>query len=159
MHNTNLRMMNRVTLEVQFQANSDPEPPSKSKFERWVGAALPEDGCYALVIRVVDNEESRALNYEYRKRDKPTNVLSFPMGVYDETEAYVLGDIVVCADLVAEEAAQQDKVAEAHWAHLTVHGVLHLLGFDHESAHQALEMETREVEILAGLGYQDPYQQ
>ena len=147
----------RVNLDVQFAGVSQ-RVPSETDFTRWVSAALPDSGeALSLGVRIVDEAESKQLNGSYRGKDYPTNVLSFPMDVDDETGATVLGDVVICEAMVRREAQDQGKSEQAHWAHLTVHGVLHLLGFDHENPAEAREMETREVEILASLGYQDPY--
>ena len=107
----------------------------------------------ALTIRVVGTAESRQLNRTWRGKDKPTNVLSFPAGdVADE-----LGDLAICAPVVAREAREQGKALQAHWAHMVVHGVLHLLGYDHENDRDAGRMETKEAGILKQFGYPDPY--
>ena len=131
--------------------------PAAAEFSRWVTAAL-RDSHEQLeqTIRVVDEPQSRELNLRYRGRDSATNVLAFPAD--DEYLEYdCLGDLVLCAPLVALEAAQQGKADAAHWAHLVVHGMLHLQGFDHQSESQATEMEALEVEILDTLGYTNPY--
>jgi probable rRNA maturation factor len=130
--------------------------PSAATLRAWATAAL---GAIAgdVTIRIVDIAESHDLNFRYRHKDKPTNVLSFP---YDgETlDVPVLGDIVICAEVVEREAKEQGKEARAHWAHMVVHGCLHLLGYDHEIDAEAEEMERRERLILAGLGFPDPYE-
>ena len=118
---------------------------------RWARAALSGGG--QITIRLVDDDEGQALNKEYRGKDYATNVLSFP---YD-SEPLVFGDLVICPGVVAREAAEQNKTAEAHYAHLTVHGMLHLQGWDHENDEDAQAMEDEEREILAALGYADPY--
>jgi probable rRNA maturation factor len=135
-----------------------------SRFRVWVetamqGAGVIETG--VVTIRLVDDAESRGLNFRYRDLDAPTNVLSFPAGTdiapgldADEQE---LGDIVVCLPLVVREAADQGKSADAHLAHLVVHGVLHLVGHDHEDAGEALVMEALERRVLNDMGIQDPY--
>jgi len=110
-----------------------------------------------LTLRVVDEAEGRALNRRFRERDYATNVLSFPADGIAEIAPELLGDIVLCAPVVVAEAAAQGKRAAAHWAHLTVHGVLHLLGFDHEDEAAAAIMEEHERAILAGMGIADPY--
>jgi probable rRNA maturation factor len=107
-------------------------------------------------VRVVDDAESRQLNHDYRHKDSATNVLSFPAGI-DLPDALVWGDVVVCADVVAREAASQGKRYEDHFAHMVVHGVLHLMGYDHQSADEAAEMERLEQQILDGFGISDPY--
>jgi probable rRNA maturation factor len=107
---------------------------------------------------VVDCAESAALNLRFRSREGPTNVLSFAADVPAEVDLPLLGDIVICAPLVVEEAAAQGKNLQAHWAHLVIHGALHLLGFDHDSKADARQMESREIALLASLGFSDPYQ-
>lgn len=113
-----------------------------------------------LSVRLVDKEEMRALNRDYRNKDKPTNVLSFPAGAMRGLPAEagrVLGDIVICAPLVGDEAARQGKALGDHWAHMLVHGTLHLLGYDHDSDTEAVEMEALETQILTSNGLKDPY--
>jgi probable rRNA maturation factor len=125
--------------------------PTKNLFKKWAKATLRVDT--ELTIRIVDEAEGRALNLAYRNKDYATNVLTFPI-----TEApYLLGDIVICAPIVAKEAAEQGKTIAAHYAHLTVHGVLHLHGYDHEIDAQAELMEAIEIQTLAKLGYANPY--
>ncbi|HEY5623795.1 MAG TPA: rRNA maturation RNase YbeY [Gammaproteobacteria bacterium] len=150
-----------VVVQIGSTAASIPDP----KFlERCVRKALGSGRCAAVSIRVVDEAEGAELNERYRGRGGPTNVLAFPAGD-SELEPYPerleepppLGDIVVCAPVVTREAAEQGKQLEAHWAHLCVHGCLHLLGFDHETAEAADLMESREIEILAALGFPNPY--
>jgi probable rRNA maturation factor len=150
-----------VEVEVQF-ALEDATLPPPSAFRIWAAAALadyPDDA--QMTIRITDETESRQLNSEYRGRDKPTNVLSFPFeppqGVPLEQIGHHLGDLVICAPVVEREAAQQNKTPAAHWAHMVVHGVLHLRGFDHEDEAEAQRMEDREREVLDGLGFSDPY--
>ena len=125
--------------------------PTKSLFKKWAKAALRIDT--EVTIRIVDADEGRALNLAYRKKDYATNVLTFALS----EEPHLMGDIVICAPIVAKEAAEQNKTLEAHFAHLTVHGILHLHGYDHEDAHQAELMESIEIQILTKLGYSDPY--
>lgn len=137
--------------------------PSAVSFRRWVAQALHGRIREAdLAIRIVDADEGRALNRHYRGKDYATNVLSFPADTSDITlpegvRLPLLGDIVLCAPVVAREAAEQGKAVKAHYAHLTVHGVLHLLGWDHQNDVEAQAMEQLEREILAGLGIDDPY--
>ena len=134
--------------------------PRRPEMLRWVSAALAAEATSGEVsIRVVDEAESRALNRAYRSKDKPTNVLSFAAELPEEVEPRLLGDLVICAPIVAAEAAAQGKSVQAHWAHLVVHGTLHLLGYDHERAADARRMEARETRILAGLGFPNPYEQ
>jgi len=136
--------------------------PSAVSFRRWAGAALSGRADHAqLAIRLVDGEEGRALNHAYRGKDDATNVLSFPAerppGLPDTVGFADIGDLVLCAPVIAREAHEQGKSLNAHYAHLTIHGVLHLLGWDHEHADEAERMEQREREVLAGLGIADPY--
>ncbi|MFC6842007.1 rRNA maturation RNase YbeY [Xanthomonas theicola] len=136
--------------------------PAAASFRKWVAAALNGRIREAdLAIRLVDAKEGRALNHHYRGKDYATNVLSFPAelpeGLPKGIKLPLLGDLVICAPVVAREAAEQDKPLNAHYAHLTVHGVLHLLGWDHEDDKEADAMEQLEREILADLGVDDPY--
>jgi probable rRNA maturation factor len=137
--------------------------PAAASFRKWVAAALEGRIREAdLAIRLVDDKEGRALNHHYRGKDYATNVLSFPAelpeGLPKGVKLPLLGDLVLCAPVVAREAKGQGKPLNAHYAHLTVHGCLHLLGWDHEDAQEAEAMEQLEREILAGLGLPDPYQ-
>jgi probable rRNA maturation factor len=132
--------------------------PSASSLRRFAEAALAgrrEDG--ELSIRVVDAEEGQALNRDYRQRDYATNVLSFPAELPPGVPLPVLGDLVLCAPVIAREATEQGKPIGHHYAHMVVHGVLHLLGFDHQDDAEAERMEAVEREVLAGLGIGDPY--
>ncbi|MEO6226942.1 MAG: rRNA maturation RNase YbeY [Thermomonas sp.] len=138
--------------------------PAAMSFRKWVAAAL--DGRIReadLAVRLVDNKEGRALNRHYRGKDYATNVLSFPADIADGVKMPkgvkmpLLGDLVLCAPVIAREAKEQKKPLAAHYAHLTVHGTLHLLGWDHEDSREAECMEQLEREILAGLGLPDPY--
>lgn len=113
----------------------------------------------AVSLRIVGAAESRRLNHEWRGKDKSTNVLSFPAGdVLSEDGAYHLGDLAICAQVVAREAKEQHKNADAHWAHMMIHGVLHLLGYDHETPRDARTMEALEVDTMQQLGFADPYE-
>ncbi|MBU8976477.1 MULTISPECIES: rRNA maturation RNase YbeY [unclassified Lysobacter] len=136
--------------------------PAAVSFRRWVAAALESRIREAdLAIRIVGTKEGRALNHHYRGKDYATNVLSFPAelpeGLPEGVKMPLLGDLVICAPVVAREAKEQKKALAAHYAHLTVHGVLHLLGWDHEDEKEAVCMEQLEREILASLGIEDPY--
>lgn len=134
--------------------------PSPVSFRRWVEAALrgaKRRKATELSIRVVDADEGRALNRDYRGKDYATNVLSFEAGLPPELKLPLIGDMVLCAPVVAREAVEQGKRARDHWAHLTVHGTLHLLGHDHLVEAEAEAMEALETRILAGLGIADPY--
>ena len=137
------------------------DAPTLSDFERWVAAALQDSHAQLeQTICVVDEAQSRELNHRFRGKDSATNVLAFPgefPGKNDFLDYDCLGDLVICAPLVAAEALQQSKPVDAHWAHLVVHGMLHLQGFDHQSDEQATRMEALEIEILDTLGYTNPY--
>jgi len=133
--------------------------PAATSFRRWVAATLQQQRRRSaeLSIRLVDSAEGRELNQQYRGKDYATNVLSFPVELPPGIKLPLLGDLVICAPVVAREAAEQDKKRRDHYAHLTVHGVLHLLGQDHEIETDAERMEAIERRILAGLGIADPY--
>ena len=132
--------------------------PAAVSFRKWVAAALKGRIREAdLAIRIVDEREGQALNRHYRGKDYATNVLSFPAELPEGVKLPLLGDLVICAPVVAREAAEQGKALKDHYAHLTVHGVLHLLGWDHEDDKEAEAMEQLEREILAELGIADPY--
>lgn len=132
--------------------------PAAVSFRRWAeAAARGRIHRGDLAIRVVDTKEGRALNHHYRGKDYATNVLSFPVDLPEGVDLPMLGDLVICAPVVAREAKEQRKPLAAHYAHLTVHGVLHLLGLDHEDEREAEAMEQLEREILAELGLPDPY--
>lgn len=154
-----------VRLDVSISyATARAGVPSPASFRKWVAAALEARIREAdLAIRIVGEEEGRALNRHYRGRDYATNVLSFPADIADGVKLPkgvtlpLLGDIVLCAPVVAREAHDQGKAPNAHYAHLTVHGVLHLLGWDHQDAREAEAMESLERVVLAGLGIADPY--
>lgn len=146
-----------IDLDLQI-ASAAPGLPAADDFRCWVDAALSGRRDEAeLTIRVVDEPESAELNGTYRHKQGPTNVLSFPFEAPPGVELPLLGDIVICAPVVAREAVEQGKTAAAHWAHMTVHGCLHLLGYDHIEPAEAEIMETLEKDVLSALGYADPY--
>ena len=133
------------------------DAPALADFERWVAAALQDSHAQLeQTICVVDEAQGRELNHRFRGKDSATNVLAFP-GDNNLLDYDCLGDLVICAPLVTAEALQQGKSVDAHWAHLVVHGMLHLQGFDHQSNEQANSMEALEIEILDTLGYTNPY--
>jgi probable rRNA maturation factor len=132
--------------------------PSEDELRHWAGLALQERAQPAeLVLRIVDEAEITALNRRYRGKDGSTNVLSFPYPGYAGVPSELLGDVVICAPVVAAEAALQGKSPAAHWAHLVIHGVLHLLGYDHHHDADAARMERRESALLTALRYPDPW--
>ncbi len=144
-------------VEVQYAVSADGVPPAAT-IREWAVQALPDDRKDAEVaIRVVDEAEITALNREYRGKEGATNVLSFPYQTMPGVETALLGDVVICAPVVAREAVVQQKPLEAHWAHMVVHGMLHLLGYDHHNDSEARDMEDREAQLLARLGYANPY--
>ncbi len=146
-------------LRIDLQNDENLQPvPSRDDFQRWVGASLQQDYLeLEQTIRIVDDAESQQLNATYRGIDKPTNVLSFPADPSEYLDYTQLGDLVVCAPVVAREAREQGKTVQAHWTHMVVHGMLHLQGFDHTNETDAAEMESLEIEILASLGHTNPY--
>jgi len=147
-----------MTIELDVQNATAFKPlPDDALFGRWVETALQGTSEAELTLRLVDRDESRKLNQRYRGKDQPTNVLSFPAELPPDLGIPLLGDIVLCAPLVGEESAAQNKSLSAHWAHLVIHGVLHLLGHDHQGEREAVEMEATEVELLASLGFANPY--
>lgn len=148
-----------MTIELEVQRATSFRPlPGDRQFERWVGVALGARSAGILTVRLVGSDEMQRLNGRYRGRDAATNVLSFPADLPDAIEMPLLGDVVLCAPLVSEEAQAQGKDPDAHWAHLTIHGVLHLLGHDHDDPADAAVMEELEIELLAGLGIGNPYE-
>lgn len=145
-----------LSLSVQYAAKPEEVPP-RAKFRRWVTAALQQDA--EITLRIVDDEEGRTLNRDYRGKDYATNVLTFAYeDEFSGADLPLAGDIVLCAPVVAREAMQQNKSIDAHYAHLTVHGVLHLQGYDHEHDEDARLMEALEVKIVTKLGYTNPYE-
>ncbi|UVL66344.1 rRNA maturation RNase YbeY [Pseudomonas sp. B21-031] len=146
-------------LELDLQRATDATAPDDAAFRRWCELALRQRSADSeMTIRLVDEAEGRELNHTYRHKDYATNVLSFPADVPDDLlDIPLLGDLVICVAVVEREAAEQGKTLEAHWAHLVIHGCLHLLGYDHIDDEEAEEMEALERELLAELGHPDPY--
>jgi len=146
-----------IILDLQL-ATEAKDLPDEKQIQQWLEAAiLPFQSEAEVTVRIVDEDESQQLNFDYREKNKPTNVLSFPFECPPGIELPLLGDLVICAQVVAKEAAEQHKSLSAHWAHMVVHGSLHLLGFDHINEEDATEMEAEEIQILAELGFADPY--
>ncbi len=147
-----------IELDLQFAVESNEGLPTEQDFQTWLDKTIiPFQQDAELTIRIVDEEESHQLNHEYRGKDKPTNVLSFPFEVPPGIEMNLLGDLIICKQVVEREAQEQNKPLLAHWAHMVVHGSLHLLGYDHIEDDEAEEMESLETEIMQGMGYEDPY--
>lgn len=149
-----------MTVTLDLQIASDGDVPSQPQFQQWVDVALQQvtEDC-ELSIRLVDEAESAELNGTYRGKNYATNVLSFPFEAPVEIEPILLGDLVVCVPIVHKEAIKQNKPVEHHWAHMVVHGCLHLLGYDHINDDEAQEMESLEITLLKSLAISDPYQE
>lgn len=150
-------MTNLVDIQL---ANRSTKTPDVQQIRGWVAAVFTtlERSPLALTVRVVGEEEMAKLNRRHRGQNQPTNVLSFPIEPLPGMSTNLLGDIVVCGPVVDREAAIQHKPPMGHWAHMVVHGMLHLFGYDHESDQEAMVMETLEKSVLEGLGYSDPYE-
>lgn len=155
--------MTTPIIDLQIACENSDNLPSLEQFTFWVERALTLEADTAdfpeteMTIRIVDEAESHELNLTYRGKDKPTNVLSFPFEVPAGIELPLLGDLVICRQVVEKEAEEQEKSLEAHFAHLTVHGTLHLLGYDHLNDEEAEEMESLETTIMQSMGFADPY--
>ena len=149
-----------MKLHVDIQAASSEPAPEEGDIRRWIAAALDGQStrdAVEITVRLVDAAEMSTLNESYRGKPGPTNVLSFPADLPGELALPLVGDIVICAPVVRAEAAEQGKHPEAHWAHMTVHGTLHLLGYDHLEEEEAATMEALESVILTGLNFRCPY--
>ncbi len=147
-----------IELDLQIVVENDDALPSQDQFQQWLDAVIPLFQPQAEVtIRIVETDESQQLNRDYRGKDKPTNVLSFPFEAPPEVEIDLLGDLIICQQVVEKEANEQNKPLNAHWAHMVIHGSLHLLGYDHMEDEEAEEMESIETEIMQKLGFDDPY--
>ena len=149
-----------VTVELTISENVDTENmsiPDEESFQLWVESACLDDDDIIASLQVVGSDEMRDLNKTYRDKDTPTNVLSFPMQLPDEINIKVLGDLALCVDVIDEEAKAQGKSTKAHWAHMVIHGMLHLQGYDHIGDGEAEIMETLEIDILKKLGFDNPY--
>ena len=150
--------MGKMIIDLQIACEQETGLPTAEQIEQWATATVqPQSDEVEMTVRIVDEAESHALNLNYRGKDRPTNVLSFPFECPDEVELPLLGDLVICRQVVEREAQEQDKPVIAHWAHMVVHGSLHLLGYDHIEDDEAEEMESLETQIMTGLGFADPY--
>ncbi|OOS01465.1 rRNA maturation RNase YbeY [Canicola haemoglobinophilus] len=150
--------MKNVIIDLQIASENTENLPTAEQIQQWANAAIRAENLEPeMTVRIVDEEESHHLNLTYRGKDKPTNVLSFPFECPDEVELALLGDLVICRQVVEREAEEQEKPLMAHWAHMIVHGSLHLLGYDHIEDDEAEEMESLETGIMLGLGFADPY--
>lgn len=150
-----------MTQELELQnASMHAGVPALAEFEAWAQAALRATAKHdrtQITVRIVDEAESAQLNQQFRHKQGATNVLSFPFEDPPGVHTQQLGDLVICAPVVSREAAEQGKTEQAHWAHMVVHGILHLCGYDHTNESDADRMEALEIRILEGLGYADPY--
>ena len=150
--------MGSIFVDLQIATENIEGLPTEEQIVQWATAAVqPEGDEVEMTVRIVDEAESHELNLTYRGKDRSTNVLSFPFECPDEVELPLLGDLVICRQVVEREAAEQEKSLMAHWAHMVVHGSLHLLGYDHIEDDEAEEMESLETQIMQGLGFDDPY--
>lgn len=147
-----------IELDLQFAVEDHSGLPSAEMLQIWLEKTIvPFQPQAEVTIRIVDETESHQLNFDYRGKDKPTNVLSFPFEAPPGMELDLLGDLVICRQVVEQEAIEQNKPLMAHWAHMVVHGSLHLLGYDHIEDDEAEEMESLESEIMQEMGFEDPY--
>jgi probable rRNA maturation factor len=149
-----------LQLDVQLAVENENNLPTEEQFSLWATAALVNRTEYEepeMTIRIVDEEESQELNHEYRGKDKPTNVLSFPFEAPAHVPIPLLGDLIVCKQVVEREAIEQGKTLTSHWAHMIIHGCLHLLGYDHIEDQEAEEMEGIERVLMAEQGFENPY--
>jgi probable rRNA maturation factor len=149
--------MNDIEIQRIF---ASPEQPSAAQIQLWIDTALADlEQDTEIVVRIVDAQESAELNQQYRHKQGATNILSFPVEIPEGIDLNLLGDLVVCAPVLEQEALQQGKNIADHWAHIIIHGVLHLLGYDHLDDEQAEEMESKEIALLQKLNIPNPYQQ
>ena len=147
-----------IELDLQIAVQNEQGLPTEQDIQLWLDNTIPQYQENAeLTVRIVDKEESHQLNHDYRGKDKPTNVLSFPFEAPPGMELDLLGDLIICRQVVEKEAKEQNKPLLAHWAHMVVHGSLHLLGYDHIEDDEAEEMESLEIEIMQTMGFEDPY--
>ncbi len=146
-----------MPLDLNIQNIVSSSTPSLELLQAWAASALDSKEDRSITLRIVDEQEIQALNRNYRAKDKPTNVLSFPNLAPIEMSDGFLGDIVICASILENEAKAQSKTIESHWAHLIIHSTLHLQGYDHEQAKEAQVMESLEIKLLHQFGYSNPY--
>lgn len=150
--------MSQLTVDIQWATEARSSVPDDDQLARWAMTGWQQDHDSEVTLRLVDAPESQALNHQYRGKDKPTNVLSFPFESPAGITVPLAGDLVICAPVVEQEAQEQNKTAEAHWAHMVIHGMLHLQGYDHMEDADADIMESLEIRLLAELGYNNPYE-
>jgi probable rRNA maturation factor len=149
--------MNNVEIQIIF---TSPKQPSEAQIQLWIDTALTDiQRDTEIVVRIVDEQESAELNETYRHKQGATNILSFPVEIPEGIDLNLLGDLVICVPILEKEAQQQGKILAHHWAHIIIHGVLHLLGYDHLDDQQAEEMESKEIILLQKLNIPNPYEQ
>ena len=150
-------MTARLDLTIQ-QASTHPQCPDEGSIRKWITLALAQDPKSAeITVRIVDEEECAELNTQFRNRQGPTNVLAFPYDCTAQDGVDLYGDIVICAPVVARESKEQHKDLQSHWAHMVIHGTLHLMGYDHTEKKDAETMEALECSLMDNLGYNNPY--
>ena len=145
-----------IELSVSDDVN-EANLPSEESLQHWAQSSYPGNDEVVASLQIVSSDEMQTLNKDYRGKDKPTNVLSFPMELPEEVGINILGDLALCDEVIEAEAKDQNKTAEAHWAHMVVHGMLHLQGCDHIEDGEAEIMEAKEIEIMKSLGFENPY--
>ncbi len=156
-------MTTQIDIELLEQENPANWTPDRELIQRWLTHAMDENGSFELCIKIVSSSEIKDINSQFRNKDKATNVLSFPASnsipseVYEQLSPKPLGDLLLCPTVIEQEAKEQNKTLEAHWAHLCIHGLLHLVGYDHIEDEDALIMEAVEIKCLEQLGFNNPY--
>ena len=149
--------MNQLDIQI---ASDSKKIPISDDFQTWVDCVLTSSNeTIEMVIRIVDDAESAALNFQYRHKNTSTNILSFPFDAPDYVESNLLGDLIICAPVIESQAVAQQKILLNHWAHIVIHGVLHLCGYDHIDEKDAMEMEQKEINLLKKLHINNPYQE
>lgn len=150
--------MKNIILDIQIACSNKTYRPKKEDFEIWLKKILKnKKKIYEITIRIVDKTEIQAINLKYRGKKKPTNILSFAYSENEKNNVIFLGDLIICNTILQEEAKIQKKILKSHWAHIIIHGTLHLLGYSHENHIQQKKMELLETDIMLALGYQNPY--
>ncbi|XBC41655.1 MAG: rRNA maturation RNase YbeY [Buchnera aphidicola (Kaburagia rhusicola rhusicola)] len=150
--------MTAIIIDLQTACSKKSYFPKKSKYLEWIQASLNKKKINVeITIRVVRTCEMQFLNYKYRNKNKTTNILSFPSTTYKTMQSYFIGDLIICSDVIKKEANTYNKNIESHWAHMIVHGTLHLLGYDHKNYYNLKKMQRLETKIMLSLGYKNPY--
>ncbi len=153
--------MNPSPTTIDIQYATECEAPAREQFELWINSALSilHEAVSELTVRIVDRSEMTELNQQFRQKNGATNVLSFPYSSPLPGDNGLMGDIIICQPVAVAEAEEQGKPLQAHWAHLTLHGLLHILGYDHQTDEEAETMESKEIEIMAQFSFDNPYQE